>query len=310
MRKISIVFGVIAMVAIACGEKKEKASLDSGKFTYLKGEVLVSGQPAALGQVVGKDANIEVKANSMAVLQFANAAAITLKSNSTLSIASLSKNDSGKPVIELTQNTGSSFSKIAKGQSEFSIRTPTAVAGVRGTSFELNVGDGKKTQIKLLEGKVAVSKAKPGDTAEEIKAAPVTVVEAGQKIEADAKSVAKPVEITEAEKSSLQAMNTVEIVAPAAGKVVVPESVEKYATGQTTSASMTDAGTEAAKPEVKKLTLADIKAKYGKIAKIQTKNGKEYVGYFNQQGDKMTIQTVDGQVSVPVANVQKVTPMN
>lgn len=282
--------------------KKEQASLDSAKFTYVKGDVLVSGKPATLGQTVSKDATIEVKNNSMAVLQFSSAASITLKANSVLSIANLSKNDSGKPVIELSQNTGSSFSKIAKGQSEFSIKTPTAVAGVRGTSFELVVGNGKTTQIKLLEGKVQVAKASA--TKEEMAAAPV--VEAGQKVEATEAGVAKPVEITEAEKSSLQAMNTVEI-APASGKVVVPESVEKYATGASTSASLTEAA--AAKPEVKKLTLADIKAKYGRIARIETKSGKAYVGYFNQQGDQMTIQTVDGQVRVPVASVQKVTPM-
>ena len=301
MRKLILSTAMVAFVAANCGEKKEQASLDSAKFTYVKGDVLVSGKPAALGQTVSKDATIEVKNNSMAVLQFASAASITLKANSVLSIANLSKNDSGKPVIELSQSTGSSFSKIAKGQSEFSIKTPTAVAGVRGTSFELVVGNGKTTQIKLLEGKVQV--AKSGATVEELAAAPV--VEAGQKVEADATHVGKATEITEAEKSSLQAMNTVEI-APASGKVVVPESVEKYATGVTTSASLT----EAAKPEVKKLTLADIKAKYGRIARIETKNGKAYVGYFNQTGASMTIQTVDGQVSIPVASVQKVTPMN
>ena len=302
MRKLILSTALVAFVASNCGEKKEQASLDSAKFTYVKGDVLVSGKPATLGQTVSKDATIEVKNNSMAVLQFASAASITLKANSVLSIANLSKNDSGKPVIELSQNTGSSFSKIAKGQSEFSIKTPTAVAGVRGTSFELVVGNGKTTQIKLLEGKVQV--AKSGATAEELAAAPV--VEAGQKVEANAQGVVtKPTEITEAEKSSLQAMNTVEI-APASGKVVVPESVEKYATGATASASLT----EAAKPEVKRLTLADIKAKYGRIARIETKNGKAYVGYFNQTGANMTIQTVDGQVSIPVASVQKVTPMN
>lgn len=301
MRKLILSTAMVAFVAANCGEKKEQASLESAKFTYVKGDVLVSGKPATLGQTVSKDATIEVKNNSMAVLQFASAASITLKANSVLSIANLSKNDSGKPVIELSQNTGSSFSKIAKGQSEFSIKTPTAVAGVRGTSFELVVGNGKTTQIKLLEGKVQVSK--PDATKEEMAAAPV--VEAGQKVEATAAGVAKPVEITEAEKSSLQAMNTVEI-APASGKVVVPESVEKYATGTAASASLT----EAAKPEVKQLTLADIKAKYGRIAKIETKNGKSYVGYFNQTGANMTIQTVHGQVSIPVASVQKVTPMN
>jgi hypothetical protein len=307
MRKLILSTAMVAFVAANCGEKKEQASLDSAKFTYVKGDVLVSGKAATLGQTVSKDATIEVKNNSMAVLQFASAASITLKANSVLSIANLSKNDSGKPVIELSQNTGSSFSKIAKGQSEFSIKTPTAVAGVRGTSFELVVGNGKTTQIKLLEGKVAVAKIAPTATAEVVKEelAKATVVEAGQKIEADATHVSKPTEITEGEKSSLQAMNTVEI-APTSGKVVVPESVEKYATGVTASASLT----EAAKPEVKKLTLADIKAKYGRIARIETKNGKAYVGYFNQTGANMTIQTVDGQISIPVASVQKVTPMN
>ncbi|MFO1479745.1 MAG: FecR domain-containing protein [Turneriella sp.] len=309
MRNLIISTAVVALVAIGCGEKKEQASLDSAKFTYVKGDVLVSGKPATLGQTVSKDATIEVKNNSMAVLQFSSAASITLKANSVLSIANLAKNDAGKPVIELSQSNGSSFSKIAKGQSDFSIKTPTAVAGVRGTSFELEVGNGKTTKIKLLEGKVAVAKVEANDTPEEVKAEleKATVVEAGQKVEVDNKAVSKPVEITEAEKTSLQAMNTVEI-APVSGKVVVPESVEKYATGETTSASLTEAAPKAA--EVKKLTLADIKAKYGRIAKIQTKNGKEYVGYFNQQGAEMTIQTVDGQVRVPVASVQKVTPMN
>ena len=308
MRNLIISTAVVALVAVGCGEKKEQASLDSAKFTYVKGDVLVSGKPATLGQTVSKDATIEVKNNSMAVLQFSSAASITLKANSVLSIANLAKNDAGKPVIELSQSNGSSFSKIAKGQSDFSIKTPTAVAGVRGTSFELEVGNGKTTKIKLLEGKVAVAKVEANDTPEEVKAEleKATVVEAGQKVEVDNKAVSKPVEITEAEKTSLQAMNTVEI-APVSGKVVVPESVEKYATGETTSASLTEA---APKAEVKKLTLADIKAKYGRIAKIQTKNGKEYVGYFNQQGAEMTIQTVDGQVRVPVASVQKVTPMN
>ncbi|HRP69416.1 MAG TPA: FecR domain-containing protein [Turneriella sp.] len=303
MKKLILFTAAVAMIAIGCGEKKEQATLDTAKFTYVKGDVLVSGKPATLGQTVSKDATIEVKSNSMAVLQFANAASITLKANSALSIANLSKNDSGKPVIELSQSSGSSFSKIAKGQSEFSIKTPTAVAGVRGTSFELTVGNGKVTQIKLLEGKVAVTKADA--TPAELENA--VVVDAGQKIEATTVAISKPVEISEAEKSSLQALNTVEI-APASGQVVVPESVEKYATGAAASASLAEAATPVEKPVVKQLTLADIKAKYGRVAKIETKNGKTYYGYFNQAGANMTIQTVNGQVSIPVASVQKVTP--
>src|SRR5262245_31346892 len=79
MRKLILSTAMVAFVAINCGEKKDQASLDSAKFTYVKGDVLVSGKPAALGQTVSKDATIEVKNNSMAVLQFASAASITLK---------------------------------------------------------------------------------------------------------------------------------------------------------------------------------------------------------------------------------------
>lgn len=302
MHKIILSTAIIAFAVTYCGGETRQISLDTAKFTYVKGDVLVGGAPAALGQTVNKDTMIEVKNNSMAVLQFANAASITLKANSQLSISNLAKNEKGKPVIELSQSSGTSFSKIAKGQSEYSIKTPTAVAGVRGTSFELTVGKTKATEIKLLEGKVQVAKAEA--TSEEL--AKATVVEAGQKIEANGKGVAKPVEITEAEKSSLQAMNTVEI-APASGKSIVPESVEKYATGAAASASVTE--TSAPASEIRKLTLADIRAKYGRIAKIDTKNGKTYTGYFSQVGPSMIIQTVDGQVSIPVASVGKITEL-
>jgi hypothetical protein len=299
MRKLILSVAAIAFVAVNCGENKGQTSLDSAKFTYVKGDVLVGGAPATLGSTVAKDSLIEVKANSMAVLQFANAASITLKANSQLSIANLAKGDNGKPVIELSQSSGTSFSKIAKGRSEYSIKTPTAVAGVRGTSFELTVDKTKATQIRLLEGKVQV--AKPTATREEL--ANATVVEAGQKVEATGNGVAKPVEITEAEKTSLKAMNTVEI-APAGGKAIVAESVEKYATGASTSAAAVEVA--AAQPQAKKLTLDDIKAKYGRVAKIETKNGKTYTGYFNQAGNTMTIQTVDGQVNLPVASVNRI----
>lgn len=300
MNKLILSTAIVAFVAVNCGDNKNQATLDSAKFTYVKGDVTVGGAPATLGNTVNKDALIEVKANSMAVLQFANAASITLKANSQLAIANLAKGENGKPVIELAQSSGTSFSKIAKGQSDFSIKTPTAVAGVRGTSFELTVGKTKTTEIKLLEGKVQVAKA--GATREELASA--TVVEAGQKVEATGRGVAKPVEISENEKTSLQAMNTVEISAPG-GKSVVAESVEKYATGVSTTAAAVEVAVPQA-PAARKLTLEDIKAKYGRIAKIETKNGKTYTGYFNQSGSTMTIQTVDGQVSLPVANVGRI----
>src|SRR5262249_40916765 len=52
-----------------------------------------------------------------------------------------------------------------------------------------------------------------------------------------------------------------------------------------------------------RLTLKDIKDKYGRIARIETKNGHVYEGYFNQMGAHMTVQTVSGPILIPIADV-------
>jgi len=298
MRKLIISLTAAAMVAGACGGKTDKTHLEKAKFTFIKGNVTVGGKTASLGQAVNKDANVEVKANSMAIIQFSDAASITLKANSTLSIATLATDATGKPVVELSQTSGSSFSKINKGRSAFAIKTPTAVAGVRGTSFELTLGEGKTTYIKLLEGKVALSKNSSVPARTE-----VIVLEAGQKAEVSEKGITKASEMTESERKNLQALSSVEISENQV-TALVPEAVSKYATGETNSAALSEVTDQA-----DKRTLAEIKAKYGRIARIQTKNGKEYVGFFDQHDQKMKIQTVDGEVTVPVASVRKVTPI-
>ncbi len=298
MRKLIISLTATAMMAAACGGKADKTNLEKAKFTFIKGDVTVGGKTASLGQNVNKDANIEVKANSMAIIQFSDAASITLKANSALSIADLATDASGKPVVELTQTSGSSFSKINKGRSEYAIKTPTAVAGVRGTSFELTVGDGKITYVKLLEGKVALTKNSTAPAGSE-----ALVLEAGQKAEVSEKGLTKATELTESERASLQALDSVQI-SEKQSNAVVPESVSRHATGETDSAAATGTSGHA-----EKRTLAEIKAKYGRVATIQTKDGKEIIGFFNQQGQNMVVQTTDGEVVIPVAKVQKVTPM-
>lgn len=319
--KAFAVLSALAFIAVQCGDKKGSSNDLTGKFTFIKGQVMVNAKPASLGGVVSINDKVEVKDKAAAILQFSSAAVLTLKSNSVLLVSSLIKGENGKATIELNQTAGSSFSKIAKGSADYSIKTPTAVAGVRGTSFELTVGtNGKKTQIKLLEGKVAV--AKPVELTKGEEVAPV-IVEAGQKVEADssAAAVTKPATLTTVEKSSLQAMNKVEIVTPevmkqidekkdtpaAAPAVVIPAEVEKHITGETASAISEEDLKKTEKEAPKKLTLSDIKKQYGSIALIETKNGKKYQGAFKQVGNNMEIITVDGKVKVPVTNIGRVT---
>ena len=55
---------------------------------------------------------------------------------------------------------GKTWYKFTKRGTEFKIETPTLVAGIRGTEFEVAVGSRKRTSISVTEGAVAVRSRK------------------------------------------------------------------------------------------------------------------------------------------------------
>ncbi len=57
---------------------------------------------------------------------------------------------------------GKTWYKFTKRGSEFKIETPTLVAGIRGTEFEVAVSSRKKTSVSVVEGAVAVNSTTKG----------------------------------------------------------------------------------------------------------------------------------------------------
>lgn len=87
----------------------------------------------------------------------------------------------------------------------------------------------------------------------------------------------------------------------------------KGVTGDRTEmiASELQPGNSSATAEMKpdrKITLDDIKTRYGSVYKIQVKGGKVYEGAYKQKDGQTEIITVEGRFTVPSDSVLKTSP--
>jgi hypothetical protein len=282
-------------LTLNCKEKSTGAI--GGVFTFLKGKVTVNGVSAKLGNMVKKGDMITSKKGSAAVVQFSDGALITVKSSSEINISDMSKSESGHNVV-VTQNKGSTFSKIISSEKvQYSISSPTLTAGIRGTSFELNVDKDGATEVKLLKGKVAVS---PSESEEE------TLLDKGSKLKVtETYGMSKPQKLNKSDVKKLSALDEIQIVPDIEKKVE-----EKDLNFENVISAKAENVVKEITEERKEYTLEDLKKEYGKISKIITKSGKVYIGNFLQKGSGKTIQvrTVDGQFTVHPNEIKKVFP--
>lgn len=111
----------------------------SGQVVYAEGDVALRNGPtthdAAIGDSLGPGDVIITGEQSLAVIDLANGITLKLKEKTTLAIDSIGDSTA----VALT--TGGVFTTIArKLTGRFSVRTQTAVAGVRGTEFFVAYG--------------------------------------------------------------------------------------------------------------------------------------------------------------------------
>lgn len=277
MKKLIKIFLFVSLIAILpnaiCIETKTEDAQPveiSASIFKLNGNVFINNTKATLGARLNKQDFIETKRGQV-TLELSNTARVTIKDNSKVKLDSLKESN-----IEINQLTGSTFSKVTRKGVNYKIISPTMVAGVRGTTFQVEVANGRKTTIKLLEGKVIVYRV--NDVLNQDK---LLYLEEGDKVSILEDKVEEPKKLSLYEKVDLIKQDT---------RIDIQE--------------------QEVKTIKKAMTLEDIKNKYGKIARVFTKDGKEYVGYFSQTGDTMTVITVNGNVKIPVANVKSVVPVS
>ncbi|PJZ70159.1 lipoprotein LipL45 [Leptospira perolatii] len=116
-------------------------------------------EKAQLGASLKTGDKLVTKEKAKVDIQFADGSAVRISENSQLEFATLALNTQGNTDTRLSLVSGKVFAKVNKANKDdkFSVITPTAIAGVRGTSFIVDRTKSDKSIVKVLDGSVAVA---------------------------------------------------------------------------------------------------------------------------------------------------------
>ncbi|MFH1983283.1 MAG: FecR domain-containing protein [Pseudomonadota bacterium] len=140
---------------------------DAALVNYLKGNASVARvkaapTPLSVGDrlvsgdrvITGTGARIELRLPDGSFLRF--------DERTTFEVVAAAADQAAKTRdVSVNVIAGKTWAKVARlfGRSgRFELSTPTAVAGVRGTTYRMDVNDDKSAVVKVYEGEVAVSK--------------------------------------------------------------------------------------------------------------------------------------------------------
>ncbi len=155
------------------GEPSKEESLpgmqvraNKGVVTYLDGQVQLkkSGDPhwstARPNHILCEKDQLKVLAQSRAELILDNQSVMRLSENTLLTLRKLEEETtSQKETIRMDLSLGKLWARAARlfnPRSRLEVRTPTAIAGVQGTTYQVSVIDERSTTIQVFEGAVNV----------------------------------------------------------------------------------------------------------------------------------------------------------
>ncbi|WCL48607.1 FecR family protein [Leptospira sp. GIMC2001] len=103
-------------------------------------------------------ANDQIKTGSGSIdLQSPQGNLLRIKAYTNLKLESLGAANSGQTTVNISWGELLVKTKKLKSNDDFQVKTPTAVAGVRGTTFSVELEKDKIPKIKVFEGSVAIS---------------------------------------------------------------------------------------------------------------------------------------------------------
>ncbi|PKA00512.1 lipoprotein LipL45 [Leptospira levettii] len=120
-------------------------------------------EKAQLGALLKTGDNVVTGDNGKVDIQFADGSSIRISPKSAIDFAKLSQDNAGTTDTQIALVSGKVFAKVNKAKKEdnFTVVTPTAIAGVRGTSFIVESAEGKPAKVKVVEGAVAFAPRVP-----------------------------------------------------------------------------------------------------------------------------------------------------
>ena len=303
--KINLKKVIITMIIIFsitnCGETKPKTK--EGVFTFIKGQVQLNSAKAMVGQKVKASDKVTTLEKSSAIIQFDEKVVLAVKASTEIDIQSLTEGKEGKSVIDIAQNTGSTFSKVVKNSANYKVKTPTAVAGVRGTSFEVSIS-GEDTRVSLLKGAVEVTGAKTDEKLE---------LPEGHSVDVDKNSKIQVKKLlTEPEEERLTKLDSIAFAQQNEENELQPIQVEEKAITELDKKVEIAAQPEKepVKVEVKDPnTLVGIKRRFGTLYEVKTTAGKTIIGAVLEEGDEYVIITPKKRERIAKSKVESKEPI-
>jgi hypothetical protein len=156
-----LALALTAALGLAEGAREQAPASARGLISYLEGEVMLDGSPAETGTEVASRASILTGPASYCEVVFSRKNIFRIEQNSLV-------------VVDVEQARGSIdvqrgslaavFQKLAfLGRKDaVTVRTPVAVAGIRGTVFYVRVEDPDRTYICTCNGQLRLNDAGGG----------------------------------------------------------------------------------------------------------------------------------------------------
>ncbi len=237
------------------------------------------------------------------MLQFSELAVITVRSNAEIKVLSLIDRGKSGSSLDLYQSKGSTFNKVVKKGIHYNVKTPTAIAGVRGTVFDVNIAEGRG-RFRLLKGKIKIAPVKKGKVQEE-KSIELT---RGNSVTVTEEKIEEPVKIPAKEVKVLEQFDRVALIPDLekTDKTVLP--VKEALKKELLKIEIEKRDTPVEEKETRKtgMTIGYLKKRYGNLSVVKTRRGKTYIGSFKQVGDKVEVMTTGGKVIINSGNIEKV----
>lgn len=290
---LATIAGVIPVVTFTLGDvKKIKTGITS---TLAAGEKLAPYDEIVTGK------------SSLAVIQIKDDSVVRIQENTRLVMETLT--DDSK-VLNLRE--GQILAKIVKldKSKEFSVKTQTVLASVRGTSFRVSQ-TGSTCTIAVADGKVAVAPAdKIADTSSTLIAETGFSVEANKPADAQITTVLR--KSTEAENLETKRIESVPIITDADKKSVDELNIlfkEVIESDKAIDEELKSTGANKKQEAIIKKqsgSLTEIKDAFNRLDEITLYNKRVITGIIVSRGSNYQIVTPDGKVTVAEKDVKNV----
>jgi hypothetical protein len=289
MKKVSVVMlsmMFVSVLSVSCGKNKSAAAF----ISFYSGTATIQtagAQPRPVNvQDMVKDGDIiETGDKSSVIVQVGDELLVRFEANTKVVVSSIS--DIAKREINLEKGKVlSSVSKLKKG-SEYSVKTPTAVASVRGTEFLTDFDNGK-TIVAVGKGSVSVVKT---ETKEE------KLVDLGNSVVISDKVEMRG--INKVETLELKKLETTPVIKDL--EKMTPEDLNK----KMEETVKTDEEINAEIEKLSGMSYEEMKLKYQRIDVISMYNGRVIKGVIMTRGAYLKILTPSGIVTVQAKDVQR-----